>query len=165
MDVIIRTAFNNKNWMDKCKNADNDPRLYKCQQKIVNVKFPDDRQFRIDNNGNCACLWCYESTLCTEYRWGSNITFEKANGKVFFAFPDFDNSLVLWGKTEVDHVEIGRNTFWLYFKEFEPMPEENWVWGLQAKEIFGTSWRRGTYRYLNEEQTKYLEKLLREKTE
>ncbi len=163
MDIIIRTAFNNQNWMDKCKNADRDPRLYKCHEKIIDVKFPDDGRFKTDKNGNCACLWCWDSTLCTEYRWVSHTKFEKANGKAYFVFPDLDNTLVLWGVSEVDHVRKGRNEYYLYFKEFKPMPQENWIRGLRATEIFGKDWRRGTYRYLDEESEKRLENLIKEK--
>nr|MDO8079374.1 hypothetical protein [Candidatus Freyarchaeota archaeon] len=164
MDIIIRAVFNNQNWMGKCTNADKDPRLYKCQEKVVDIRFPDSGAFKTDRNGNCACLWCYESTLCTEYRWVSDKSFEKANGKVFFVFPDTDNTLVLWGTSEVDHIESGRNAYWLYFKEFKPMPEENWIRGIRAKDIFGVNWGQGTYRYLDEEQTKILEKLIRKKS-
>jgi len=149
--------------MGKCANADKDPRLYKCQEKVVNVKFPENGIFKIDKYGTCACLWCYESTLCTEYRWVSDKSFEKANGKVFFVFPDTDNTLVLWGTSEVDHVESGRNDYWLYFKEFKPLPEENWVRGLKAMDIFGKPWGQGTYRYLDGTESKYLEKLITKK--
>ncbi len=164
MDIIIRTAFNNQNWMGKCRNADKDPRLYKCQEKIVDVKFPNDGAFKTDKNGTCACLWCNESALCTEYRWVSDKSFEKANGKAFFVFPDTDNNLVLWGTSQVDHVEKGRNSYYLYLKEFKPLPEDNWVRDISAQDLFGTSWGRGTYRYLDEEQKNHLEYLIKNKS-
>ncbi|MEM3526234.1 MAG: hypothetical protein QXV37_02365, partial [Candidatus Jordarchaeaceae archaeon] len=78
--------------------------------------------------------------------------------------PDIDNTLVLWGTSEVDHVESGRNAYWLYLKPFKPMPEESWVRGIKARDILGKNWGQGTYRYLDEEQTKILENLIKEKT-
>jgi len=147
--------------MGKCTDANNDARLFKCRKQVVDVRFPDTGAFKTDKNGTCACLWCYEAQLCTEYRWVSDKPFEKASGKVFFVFPDKDNSLVLWATSEVDHVESERNNYWLLFKEFKPMPEENWIRGIKAKDIFGVNWGSGTYRYLDEEETKYLEKLIK----
>ncbi len=164
MDIIIRTVFNNQNWMGKCKNADKDPRLYKCQEKVVNVKFPNSGEFKTDRLGNCACLWCYESTLCTEYRWVDEKSFAEADGKAYFVFPDVDGTLVLWGFSEVDHVEKVRDMHYLYLKEFKPLPEENWVRGLRVKEILGTSWNRGTYRYLTQEKSENLEKMIKNRS-
>ena len=163
MDMLIRVAFNNQNWMGKCTNADKDKRLYKCRKKVVDIRFPENGAFKTDKNGNCECLWCYEATLCTEYRWVSGKSFEKASGKVFFVFPDTDNTLVLWGTSEVDHVENGRNAYWLYFKEFKPLPQENWVTGIKARDIFGKNWGQGTYRYLDEKESKYLQRLINKK--
>lgn len=94
--------------------------------------------YRLDKNRNCTAR-SWESTLCTEYFWGSTIgNFgPRAQGIVFFVFSDIDNSLVLWGKSEVDRVEGDR----VYFKKFKPVPSEKWVRNLSAEDILGVPWR------------------------
>ncbi len=140
MGMIIRTAFNNQNWAGKCKNADRDRRLLKCKRDIVNTGY------EIDKKGNCLAN-CWESTLCTEYYWDNvlgNFS-DKARGNVFFVFSDIDNSLVLWGSSEVKKVD-GRR---VYFKKFKPYPREKWIRGLFSKDILGENWGSGTYRYID----------------
>lgn len=151
MQVIIRVAFNNQNWMGKCTNIPpKDLRFEKCTTNTVDVGA------RIDELGNCNGGGCWEKTLCTEYFWvGSQGNFgERARGTVFFVFPDVDGSLVLWGKSKVKKVEGNK----VYFEEFEPMSEEKWVKGLRAKEILGVNWGNGTYRYLDKPHHQYPDK-------
>ena len=153
--MIIRVGFNNQNWAGRCKDAapNRDLRLYKCQGGYINTGY------KLDANGDCVGD-CWESKLCTEsiYRWVShlgNFDIMRAYGNVFFVFPDFDNSLVLWGKSEVDRV-VGNE---IYFKPFSPMPPENWVRNLSPRDdILGVNWGAGTYRYLDAAQEARLRK-------
>jgi len=157
MGMIIRVVFNNQNWMGKCKNANADRRLFKCQKLTINI---GHGRFETDNDGNCKST-CTEEALCTKYLWESyqgNFNKTKATGNVFFVFSDTNNSLVLFAKSRVEKVEGNK----IYFEEFKPMPQKEWVKGIHAKEIFGVNWGRGTYRYLNDKQEEYLEKMIRE---
>ena len=148
MGMLIRVAFNNQSWRGRCKNADRDTRLFKCQEGVVDVGY------KLDANGNCIAN-CWESTLCTKHFWGNPLgNFgQRASGNVFFVFPHhIDNSLILWGKSEVDKVEGNR----IYFKKFEAMPSQKWVRFPSAKDILGIPWGQGTYRYLNKDQEDFL---------
>lgn len=82
MAIIIRTAFNNQNWMGKCKNADRARRLKQCRKNIL------ETQFKIDKSGNCVSNACWESTLATKYYWKSrgNFSKQRTNG-TFFCLP------------------------------------------------------------------------------
>jgi hypothetical protein len=147
MGMIIRVAFNNQNWAGRCKGAGQDGRLFKCQEGIV------DTSYQLDANGNCLAN-CWESTLCTKYFWESTIgNFGKrAAGNVFFVFPDVNNSLALWGESEVDRVEGSR----VYFKPFMAMPSNKWVRNLSPIDILGKYWKGGTWRYLSSNQEDFL---------
>lgn len=140
MGMVIRVAFNNQNWADKCKDADRDRRLFKCREQVVNTSY------KVDKNGNCLAQ-CWESTLCKECFWESVIgSFaSKAQGSVFFVYSDIDNSLVLWGKSKVKKIDGNR----VYFEKFKPLPPERWIKGLSPKDVVGKNWRQGTYRYID----------------
>ena len=151
MGMIIRVAFNNQNWSGRCKNVRGDPRFSKCREELYAVGYkPDER-------GNCLAN-CWESTLCTEFFWVSSVgNFGgRAAGNVFFVYPDVNNALVLWGKSDVDRRAGDR----IYFKPFKAMPAQKWVRNLSAKQILGKNWASGTYRYLNEVQERFLLGLL-----
>ncbi len=151
MGMIIRVAFNNQNWAGTCKNARGD-KFAKCRDRVLDVGYA------LDESGKCTAT-CWESTLCVKYFWGNPIgNFgRRAKGTVFFVYPHTDNSLVLWGKSEVDRVEGDR----IFFKEFKPMPPEKWVRNLRAEDILGVPWGNGTYRYLCKEQEDSLNSLIR----
>lgn len=150
MGMIIRVAFNNQNWSGRCRNVRGDARFSKCREGVYDVGY------KLDEKGNCLAD-CWESTLCTEYFWGSTIgNFgRRARGNVFFVYSRIDNTLVLWGKSEVDRVEGNR----IYFKAFKAIPTEKWK-RLTAKEILGKNWGQGTYRYLGKNQEDSLLRLL-----
>lgn len=158
MGIIIRVAFNNQNWAGKCKNADKrDRRLFKCWQQVI------DTGYKIDKNGNCFAD-CWESTLCTQYFWESNLgNFDtnRTQGNVFFVFSDVNNYLVLWGVSKVKKV-VGNKIF---FKKFKPMPPEKWINNLSSKDIIGQNWGHGTYRYINTQIEAKLQRLITSRDE
>lgn len=156
MGMIVRTAFNNQNWMDKCKNTDRDRRLLKCKKKVV------DTGYKVDKSGNCQA-GCWESTLCSKYFWMSSIgNFGgRAEGEVFFIFSDINNSLVLWGTSRVKKI-FGNK---VYFERFKPMPPGRWVTGLSSKDIIGKNWGQGTYRYIDSRIESKLKELITLKDE
>jgi hypothetical protein len=152
MGMIIRVAFNNRNWMGKCTNADRDPRLFKCREEVVATGY------EIDKNGNCVSKVCWEQSLCKEYRWksGKNFDRNRAEGLVFFVFPDVDNSLVLWGMSKIKEVKGNE----IYFDEFKPLPPEKWVRGLSSKDLIGKHWGSGLYRYIGPDKEAKLKELI-----
>jgi hypothetical protein len=162
MSLMIRVAFNNEGWAGRCRNAADDPRLFKCKRQVIDVRFPHGRGFETDPNGTCAVLECYEATLCTKWFWESNNPFARAEGKVFFVFPEWPGGkLVLWGRSFVHSVEPQANgTYHLKLHEFQPLPESQWARGLTSEDILGKPWRQGTYRYLTAPQESRLDALL-----
>ena len=151
--MIIRVAFNNRNWNGKCLNADKrDRRLYKCWEKVVKTGY------KIDNKGKCKAD-CSESSLCKKFKWYNyrgDFNSKKAKGKVYFVYPDIDNSLVLWGKSKV--LKIDGDT--ITFNKFKPMPETKWLRNLRAKDILGKHWGRNPFRYIGEDIEQLLDKLI-----
>lgn len=158
MGMVIRTAFNNQNWMDKCKNLDlPDERLFKCMKGVFNTGF------RPDKNGNCVAD-CWESTLCTQYFWvnARGKFSEKATGNVYFVYPYVKHnkeSLVLWGKTKVKKVVRDK----VFFNKFKPMPPWKWVRGLSPKQILGQNWGRSTHRYIDAKTESKLLEIIKKK--
>jgi len=154
MGMIIRVAFNNQNWAGRCKNADRDVRLFKCWEGAYNVSY------QIGEAGNCLA-GCWESKLCIEYCWENHLgDFNpfRAEGNVYFVYPDLANSLVFWGKSEVKEVRGNK----VYFEKFEAMPEEDQK-RLGAEDIlyvFGSPWRQPPFRYLDEGQENRLRERL-----
>lgn len=157
MAMVIRVAFNNRNWASKCTNADRDGRLFKCREKVV------DTGYKVDKNGNCLAE-CWESTLCKRYFWEStvgNFDKERAKGQVFFVFLDTNNSLVLWGMSRVKKVE-GKK---IYFDEFKPMPPEKWIRGLSSKDVVDEVWKQNPFRYIDADKEAKLKELIMSKDE
>jgi len=157
MGMIIRVAFNKEEWSGRCKNADKDPRLFKCQKRKVDTRYdPDDK-------GNCLSEDCWEQTLCTYsgYWMGrGNFDRNRAIGDVFFVYQAVNKDYVLWGKSKVKSVEGNK----ISFEPFKPMPPEKWVRDLSAKklaELAGVKkWGFGTYRYIDTEREATLNDLI-----
>lgn len=158
MGMIIRVAFNNRNWTGKCLNADKrDRRLYKCWDKVVKTGY------KIDNKGKCKAD-CAESSLCKSFKWYNflgDFDLSRAKGKAYFVYPDIGNSLVLWGKSKI--IKVNGDT--IVFNEFKPMPETKWVRNLLAKDILGEHWKSNTFRYIEENVEQLLNKLIKEYNE
>lgn len=157
MGMVIRVAFNNKNWAGKCTNANRDRRLFKCRENVVNTGY------KVDKNGNCLAE-CWESSLCTKFFWNSevgNFNKERAKGEVFFVFTDLDNSLILWGMSKVKKIEGKR----IYFDKFKPLPPEKRVKFPSSKDVVGKVWGQNTYRYIDANREDELKELIKSKDE
>ena len=164
MGMIIRVAFNNKNWSGKCTNADKrDRRLYKCWDSVVKTSY------KIDKKGNCQAD-CAESSLCETFKWycykgDKTGNFDKSrvkeNDKVYFVYPDIDNTLVLLGKTRIKKVSGDTITM----NKFKPMPENKWIRNLRAKDILGEHWKSKTFRYIEKDTEHLLDKIIQKSNE
>jgi hypothetical protein len=155
MGMIIRVAFNNRDWKGKCTNVKDDKRFFKCSMEVVRTGY------KIGKNGNCVSKACWEQHLCKKYRWRNNHgNFKRARAKepVFFVFPHVDNSLVLWGMSKIKEVKGNE----IYFDEFEPLPPEIWVRGLSSKKLIGKHWGSGFFRYIGPDKEAKLKNLIKE---
>ena len=155
MAIIIRVAFNNQHWNGQCQNADRDRRLFQCHKSII------DTGYKVTKKGQCAAQ-CWEQNLCSTYTWHYNKNFgERAFGRAYFVYRDVDQTLVLWGTSEISEVEGNLLTF----KKFKPLSENEQVQGLtyQYLEDIGVArWGSGTFRYLDEKTADVLDSLIAE---
>jgi hypothetical protein len=156
MAVIIRAAFNNQNWNGQCQNADRDRRLFQCHESVINTGY------KVTKAGKCAAQ-CWEQSLCSNYAWHSTTGDfgERASGNAYFVYRDIDQTLVLWGRSEIKKAE-GNS---LIFKKFKPLSESKQVRRLtyQYLEDVGVPrWGSGTYRYISDEAATLLDSLISE---
>jgi len=165
--LVIRTAFNNQGWAGRCINPLSDPKCFKCSTGglYVNKGNPieEDEQgfckgepenYPLSYPANDESFWCWEQVLCKKYFWGNVM------GKwrdvfigmpVYFVYGDVNNTLTLWGFSEITKIENDREVYPpIFFKPFEPMPKEKWVEGLTGEQITGKDWKQLHYRYLDE---------------
>ena len=156
MAIIIRTAFNNQNWKGQCQNADRDRRLFQCYESVI------DTGYKVAQTGQCAAK-CWEQNLCSEYLWHSTTGDfgERATGSAYFVYRDVDQTLVLWGKSEIKTVDGNSLTL----NKFKPLSENEQVRGLtyQYLETVGVPrWGSGTFRYIPDETAEILDSMISE---
>jgi len=149
MGIVIRTAFNNQEWVGPCKNPLSDPRCYQCTEKRINVD----------------CTSCWEQTLCTKYFWGNpqgKWGHRAYSGqKAYLVYRERDGSYTLWGRTKVDRIDNEAKPYpTLYLKPFKPLPEARRIKGLSAIDLTGKKIGQGTYRYIGPEREALLDSLI-----
>lgn len=159
MSVIIRAAFNNQNWNGQCQNADRDRRLFQCHESVISTGY------KVTKAGKCAAQ-CWEQSLCSNYTWHSTTgNFgERATGDAYFVYRDIDQTLVLWGKSEIKKAEGSSLTF----KKFKPLSENAQVRGLTyqyLEEVGVPKWGSGTFRYISDKTSDVLNALISEADE
>lgn len=168
MSIVIRVAYNNKNWEAPCKTPGKDNLCWLCFKDILEIIQPK----RTDE----VCTGhCWEQHLCTEYKWGCTPKGRKygdrtrSGMKVFFVFKQPDGNYALWGKTTVhsvddELVEKGRDDevgfAFIHFNPIELLPRDKWVRNLSDVQLVGAKWLQGRHRYINTEQDDYLEQLI-----
>ncbi|MHB8109987.1 MAG: hypothetical protein ACYDHW_08140 [Syntrophorhabdaceae bacterium] len=177
--LVIRTAFNNQGWADRCRNPLTDDRCFKCRdgKLFINHGKPveEDSQGRCEGNPENYPLnhpldreqlhWCWEQVLCKRYFWGNvrgrwRSTFPGM--PVYFVFSKSDGSLTLWGSSTVERIDNTPDKYPpVFFNPFVPFPEDKWIRGLSGKEITGSEWRQGNFRYLDAKHEGYLASLIK----
>lgn len=172
MGLVIRCMYNNNDWKDACFKPGEDPKCELCFYPRVQIRPPNR-----DDKEKCSGE-CWERYICTKFRWGctpQGNTFARAyvGMKVFFVFKQLSGNYTIWGTTKVvsidrEPVRTGKdfedNFAFIHFEPFKPLPKENWVEGLSAKELVGKEWLQGRFRYIDEEKERYLERLIRGET-
>lgn len=185
--IVIRTAFNNQGWQDRCMNPLNDPRCYQCVEKRINVGWTKTIKSRIDKDEDGHCVFiaeedaviplegggriqagqrtdhpCAEYALCSQYYWEN---FERhfstrvhPGQAAFFVFKNRDQYYTLWGRSRVRSVTSNRQG--IYFEPFEPLPQDRWVEKITDRDLVGKPWRQGTFRYIGADQVHYLDDLI-----
>ena len=161
MALVIRTLYNNQNWIAPCKEPYKDSLCYfsienKCKLDITPPK-----------SGDMFCSGsCWERKLCKEYCWGCN---PKGNFwgkrtvkgmKVFLIFRQLhkpDTLYTLWWKTLVDSVDNfidksgqkGKDGYALmHFKPFIAAPRNKWASNLTSSNVVGNLFGNGNYRFV-----------------
>jgi hypothetical protein len=166
--IVIRTVFNNQGWAGPCKNPLKEYRCFKCVEGkglYINQRNPiseDERGFckgQVMNDPKLGDLWCWEQTLCTKYFWRNVLGKwrEAREGMpVYFVFSEHSKTLTLWGRSIINKVDNELDYPTIYFKPFEPLPENKWIKGLRGEDITGSSWRRLHYRHLDDRHESHL---------
>lgn len=176
--LVIRTAYNNQNWKNKCYRPLSDPRCFKCIRGFLFIN--RYQPVKEDSQGYCIgenpiplsnltdqTIWCWEQVLCTHYLWGNPIgkwQNAKIGMPVFFVYQEPDGTYTLWGYSTIkeihNEIEVNkqRNEYpYLIFEPFEPLPEEKRVKYLTSFELVGTErWNMPFYRYIDGERVNYL---------
>jgi hypothetical protein len=78
----------------------------------------------------------------------------------FFYKPD--STYTLWGHSTIERIDNMPDRYPpIYFKPFNPLPENKRVRGLTDISIVGKSWRQLHFRYLDVEHERYLASLIK----
>lgn len=168
MAMIVRVAWNNKDWKAACDEPGKDPFCWYCFQGLLQIEQPKKDDFICSGD-------CWERRLCKEYKWGANGQ-GKVFGKnaypeeaVFFVFKQPDDLYTIWAKTTITSVDTApmKSTYiyengyaFVHFQPFEPMHKEKWVKNLSDVELVGKRWLQGRFRYIDNNQETYLDQLI-----
>jgi len=173
--LVIRTAFNNQGWAGRCINPLGDIKCFKCLEGRLYIN--GGNPVKEDGQGYCKGepegypldpnAWCWEQVLCKKYFWGNvkgKWRFVFKGMPVYFVYPELDLSLTLWGHSVIDSIDNEPKKYApIYFKPFNPLPQEKWIKGLTGEEITGKKWRQLHFRYLDESHENYLSALVQGK--
>ena len=168
MAIVIRVAYNNKDWKDACDTPGKDNLCWYCFEGILQIKPPkkDDIQCSGD---------CWERRLCKDYKWGCTPKGRVYGSdaypgvSVFLVFKQPDGNYTIWGKTTVSTVDTepmkSENNFedgfaFIHFNPFEPLPRDKWVADLSDVQLVGARWLQGRHRYIDTNREKHLNQLI-----
>ncbi len=170
MAIVIRTLYNNQQWQAPCNDPMKDENCLRCIDPNVKITPPT-----VSNDGVCAGS-CWEQHICTKYRWGctpKGRTWGKrayVGMKVFFVFREYRSGLyTLWGHSTVQQIDkepvvdeyhASGNYIFMHFNQFEALPRDKWVSGLEDRDIVGEKWLQGRHRYIDSAREEYLEQLI-----
>lgn len=172
MAIVIRVAYNNRDWKGPCDAPGKANSCWYCFAGFLQIKPP--RKDDIICSGDC-----WERRLCTDYKWGctpkGRVYGPDAypGATVFMVFKQPDGNYTLWGKTTVKAVDADpmksdkdfENGFaFIHFNPFEPLPRDKWVTDLSDVQLVGARWLQGRHRYIDMNSEKYLHRLAEEGT-
>jgi hypothetical protein len=176
--IVLRVLHNNSQYSAKCTLPD--PLCWKClearrdldQGKPLKLNITPPRP----NDTKCSGA-CWERDLLKYRDWGSDQDFRRVlpGMKAYLVFEQKNDKnkigYCLWGSPTVEVVnqstarEISQDSrvkygYWIHFKPFDPLPREKWSRVLSDRDLVGSSWRRGFYRYIYDEgRQAFLDKL------
>lgn len=168
MAIVIRTAYNNKDWKAPCDAPGKDPLCFYCFKGLLRIHEPDRSDIVCSGH-------CWEEHLCNDYKWGCppRGRFFGPNAypgaAVFLVFKQPDNNYTIWGKTVISSVDEEtmqsdkdyENGFsFIHLDSFDPLPRDKWVNNIPDKQLVGAKWLMGRHRYIDANQEKYLDKLI-----
>ncbi|MDP2730630.1 MAG: hypothetical protein Q8O55_09100 [Dehalococcoidales bacterium] len=168
MAIVIRVAYNNKDWKARCEKPGQDSLCWYCFTHILDIQAPkyDD----VECSGDC-----WEQHLRNDYKWGctpkGRIFGPNAyrGATVFLVFKQRNGNYTIWGKTTVNAVDAEvvqsdkdyEDGFaFIRFKPFDPLTRDKWVTDVSDKQLVVTKWLQGRYRYVDANQEKYLNRLI-----
>jgi hypothetical protein len=179
--LLLRVLYENAQWKEKCLSPFTDPLCWKCQEERRDLDQGKITKLNItppqidDVDGKRCSGRCWEASLARYFEWGSDKHFRglMAGMKVFLMFEEKNNNTKkieyrIWGSTIVTHVNVQQLAhpdssyrYWIRLKPFEPLPREKWSNPMSDRDILGTKWGQGFYRYIYDEaQVAILEKIV-----
>lgn len=153
MGIVIRVAFNDKDWKGACLHPLTDPMHYQCREHRVNVG-----PIKEDSMGFCTTK-CWERELCNKYRWENVLgdwgTRAYSGANVYFVYRQPSGLYTLWGKSQVSQISGNE----IFFTPFQPLAK--WKTDLRPKQdLVGKDWKQGFYRYIDAVQEDKLDRLI-----
>lgn len=168
MAIVIRVAYNNKDWKAACEAPGKDGLCWYCFAGFLAIKPPQRDDIICSGD-------CWERRLCKDYKWGctpkGRVYGPDAyrGASVFLVFKQPNSNYTVWGKTTVSAVDTepmkSDNDFedgfaFLHFNPFEPLPRDEWVTDLSDVQLVGARWLQGRHRYIDTNREKYLDQLI-----
>lgn len=168
MAIVIRVAYNNKDWKGPCDTPWKDNLCWYCFEGQLQIKAPQVNDVVCSGD-------CWEKRLCTEYRWGctpkGRVYGSDAykGAKVFFVYKQRNGNYTIWGRAQVSSVddklmqssnEFENGYSYIHFEQFEPLSQNKWVKDIPDTKLVGARWLQGRHRYINIEREQFLDGLI-----
>lgn len=161
MAIVIRTAYNNKDWKGACDYPGKEPACWACFTGFLQLKRPEEDDVVCSGD-------CWERRICTDYRWGctpKGRTYGMGayrGATAYLVFKQLSGSYTVWGKTKIRSTDKDYEDGFAYvhFEPFKPLPRDKWVSGLSDVRLVGARWLQGRHRYIDGNQERYLDQLI-----
>jgi len=168
MAIVIRVAYNNKDWKGPCDTPGKDDFCRHCFTGFLEIKPPQRDDIICSGD-------CWERRLCKDYKWGCTPkgrvygTNAYRGESVFLVFKQPDGNYTVWGKSTVSAVDtelmksdkdFEDGFAFIHFNPFEPLPHDEWATDLSDVQLVGARWLQGRHRYIDTNREKYLDQLI-----
>jgi hypothetical protein len=167
--IILRVLYNNGQYRAKCTFPD--PLCWKCIEARRDLDRGRPLKLNIVppklDDKDCSGV-CWERDLLKALDWGNDQRFPRVipGMKAYLVFERKNDKnrigYSLWGSTTVKGVDESttrkisqdskdRYRHWIHFEPFDPLPRDIWSTVLADRDLVGSSWRQGFYRYVYDE--------------
>lgn len=168
MAIVIRTAYNNKDWRGPCDTPGKDPLCFYCFKGLLDINEPDPSDIVCSGD-------CWDQHLCVDYKWGCPPRGRffgpdaYLGAAAFLVFKQPNDNYTIWGRTVINSVddeilhsekEYEDGFSFVHFDSFDPLPRDKWVRDISDIQLVGAKWLMGRHRYLDVNEEKFLDQLI-----